>query len=1223
MDSDDEESPTYTHPQELIIPSILSELRHLDLTGHVEFAESKVVPGGGYGDICTARCNLKDRARVKVAVKRLRFYLKEDIQALFDKEIYVWAKLDHKNILPLLGYAFEQVTYYPLLVSEWMRTGSAWQFVNKHDDCNLIRIVTDIARGLAYLHDKGVVHSDIKSDNILISNTGDALICDFGCSRMVESSRSYANISTNTRGTDRYLAPELITPPYSRRSKESDVWAFGMTVYELLARQRPFTGVIPTLAISRLELPSCPPFAASPPKEVLWEICQMCWVQNPEGRPDIVTLLDRLEGFPDSLLLRHLHPVTEVSYKEDKICFKGSRIDTLRAIEAWSESESSPPLFWLYGSPGLGKTTISHTVAKRFRDQNRLAGYFFLVNEQSPDRIMPTIAYQMAKWHADYHANILDVLRGREELDLYSGLSSQFDLLMKRPFLEMSMRSPPIHKPLIIVLDGLENCNNMTNCRQSFADYIMDIATLVPWLKVFVSSRVLEDIELRSRRVEVQSLLIDDPVLDLHHDIAAYARLCMERRDALKEWSPGMTNDVRCLLERISGSLVALSAIPSAESLEPTVDSWDIEGFFRVVIKNVIEREEFHDDDILAIRRILAAASYMTPIQTPTGEALYHVLQPIQPSITPDHLNAVISRLSPIVYTNSEDITRILFPTGIFLKFLVKEYHGRFQSDVESIKRRSALHALHAELKFNVCGLGNPQLANKNVPDLEEKLDSHVSETLRYFSLHWMDLVADMDDIQSCDEAVIGFLCSPKVIFWIEVLSLLGELDTGKSMLSKCVDHFKDEDRIVDAATDLLAFISEFEPSIALSTPHIYISILLWLPSDSLIRRGIRPRIPKIVFEIIPEPASDVVRIDSKNDILCTTRSPYGSRIVSGSTDGTLGIWDGVTGTRIGKKIKEHTNYVNDVTYSPDGTSFVSGSDDGTVKIWDVTGKLVMKMESDSGVRAAAVSADGRRVVSGHGYGTVRIWNAQNGDLIAGFRGHEDDVFAVAYSPDGSRIVSGSNDNTVRIWDAQSGASVGEPLKGHEKSVFAVAYSPDGSRIVSGSWDATVRIWDARTGKQIGEPLKGHEHGVVDVGYSQDGSRIISASDDDIIRFWDAANGDQFGVLLRGESRWDAECQHFISIPNWWPASWWKSFTIQSLVYSSNPLYVPEDGWIRTLDGDLLLWVPPQHRRCSCHAAPESTITANDCDERLKTSAWKDIPQGANWAKMMNVEESD
>ncbi|KAL5513812.1 hypothetical protein ACEPAH_4213 [Sanghuangporus vaninii] len=829
----------------------------------------------------------------------------------------------------------------------------------------------------------------------------------------------------------------------------------------------------------------------------------------------------KIEENTDILLLRReLSPLTEAAYREDRLCFDGSRRETLKMIETWSESESSPKLFWLHGTAGLGKTAIAHTVAKLFHSQNRLVACFSLNKRQNSEGIIPTIAYHLACWHPDYQNYILDVLRSPQKTVVHSGLSGQFELLMKRPISEIAIRSPPTHKPLVVVLDSLENCYDAEDCRRSVIDYLVDIAMLVPWLKIFISSRKSEDFELCFRQVGVQNLLIDYPLLDLHHDIAAYSRLCMERRDSVQKWTPGMKSSVQGLFFRISVSLVALSAVRSVETLCSAIDFGDIEEFFRVVIKSVTEREKFHVDDILTVRRILAVVSCMTSIQPPTGQALCHVLQPIQPGITPDHLDAVIARLSPIIYTNNEDKPRILFPPDIFLKFLLKEYHtGCFQSDVESIKRRLALHTLHAELKFNVCGLGNPQLANRDVPDLKEKLNSHVSETLRYCGLLWMDLVAELDDIQACDEAVIGFLCSPRVIFWIEVLSLLGKLGTGKAILSECVNQFEDEDRIAKSATEVLAFISEFEPAIVLSTPHIYISILSWLPPDSPMRGEMGLRVLKIVFETFPKPASGAVTIDSDRHILCTARSPDGSRIVSGSTYGILGIWDGLTGARIGEPIKGHTDWVHDVRYSPDGTRFVSRSRDKTVKIWDFTGKLVTKIDSESHVGVVAFSPDERRIVLGHANGILRICNAQNGAFIAKSQGHDNTVRAVAYSPDGSRIVSGSYDKSVRIWDAQTGASIGEPFKGHESLVFAVAYSPDGSRIVSGSYDNTVRIWNARTGAQIGEPLKGHDTAVVDVVYSQDGSRIISASHDDTIQFWNATNGDPVGVLLRTGGR--------------------------------------------------------------------------------------------------------
>ncbi|KAL5510906.1 hypothetical protein ACEPAG_4663 [Sanghuangporus baumii] len=617
----------------------------------------------------------------------------------------------------------------------------------------------------------------------------------------------------------------------------------------------------------------------------------------------------KIEENIDILLLRDLlRSVTEAFYSEDRMCFEGSRRDTLRMIEIWSESETSPKLFWLNGSTGLGKTAIAHTVAKHFRDQNRLAGCFLSNERQNSNRVMPTIAYHLAKWHADFQKYILDVLRSAQETDIYSGLRGQFDLLMKRLISEATVHSPPAHKPLIVVLDALENCYDSEDCRRPVVDYVVDIAILVPWLKVFVSSRKLEDVETRFRRVEVQNLLLDDPMLDLHHDIAAYSKLCMECQDSLEAWVPGMKNGVQGLFRRISGSLVALNAVQSAETLDSTTDSWDIEQFFHVLIKSIMVREDFHDDDIPTVQQILAVTSCTNSVKPPTEEALFHVLQPVQSDITPDHLHMVISRLSPLIYTNNENTLQILFPPP---KFILKEYRAaRSRSDVETMMWRLSLHMLHTELKFNICGLDAPRLANSCLPGLKDMLNRNVSEI--------------------------------------------------------------DVDRIANAATDLLAFISEFEPAIALSTPHIYISILLWLPPDSPIRSGIRPRVSKLAFESIQQPASDAVTIDSKKtNVVCIARSPDGSRsrIVSGSKDGMLEFWDGMTGATIwigGSGTMGHREQVNDVRYSHDGTRFVSGSWDKTMKIWDAqTGKT----RDEDGIRLRSLCC---RVLSGRKQSRLR-----------------------------------------------------------------------------------------------------------------------------------------------------------------------------------------------------------------------------------------------------------
>ncbi|MBE9032372.1 TIR domain-containing protein, partial [filamentous cyanobacterium LEGE 11480] len=191
------------------------------------------------------------------------------------------------------------------------------------------------------------------------------------------------------------------------------------------------------------------------------------------------------------------------------------------------------------------------------------------------------------------------------------------------------------------------------------------------------------------------------------------------------------------------------------------------------------------------------------------------------------------------------------------------------------------------------------------------------------------------------------------------------------------------------------------------------------------------------------------------NSVFSVAFSPDGKRIVSGSWDKTLRLWDAQTGQPIGQPLKGHSNYVWSVAFSPDGKRIVSGS-------WD---------------------------------NTLRLWDAQTGQPIGQpLKGHSNAVWSVAFSPDGKRIVSGSWDQTPRLWDAQTGQPIGQPLKGHLNAVLSVAFSPDGKRIVSGSWDQTLRLWDAQTGQPIGQPLKGHSNAVWSVAFSPDGKRIVSGS---------------------------------------------------------------------------------------------------------------------------------
>ncbi|CDF38963.1 WD40-repeat containing protein [Chondrus crispus] len=259
-----------------------------------------------------------------------------------------------------------------------------------------------------------------------------------------------------------------------------------------------------------------------------------------------------------------------------------------------------------------------------------------------------------------------------------------------------------------------------------------------------------------------------------------------------------------------------------------------------------------------------------------------------------------------------------------------------------------------------------------------------------------------------------------------------------------------------------------------------------------------------------------------KSGVTCVAMSGDGRRVVSGSGDKSVRVWDVETGAQVGEALVGHTESVCSVAMSGDGRRVVSGSHDMSVRVWDVeTGAQVGEalVGHTGSVCSLAMSGDGRRVVSGSRDKSVRVWDvktgAQVGEVLVG---HTDSVCSVAMSGDGRRVVSGSHDMSVRVWDVETGAQVGEALVGHTGSVWSVAMSGDGRCVVSGSLDGSVRVWDVETGAQVGEALVGHTGLVCSVAMRGDGRRVVSGSWDKSVRVWDVETGAQVGEALVGHT---------------------------------------------------------------------------------------------------------
>ena len=271
--------------------------------------------------------------------------------------------------------------------------------------------------------------------------------------------------------------------------------------------------------------------------------------------------------------------------------------------------------------------------------------------------------------------------------------------------------------------------------------------------------------------------------------------------------------------------------------------------------------------------------------------------------------------------------------------------------------------------------------------------------------------------------------------------------------------------------------------------------------------------------------------------------SPDGKRLVSGSEDRTIRLWDTATGTQL-LTLKGHSGPVRCVAFSPDGRHLASGSGgtDKTIRIWDTaTGTELLAIKGHSNwVCSVAFSPDGKRLASGSYDNTIGIWDTATGKKLYALKGHSDVVRSVAFSPDGRRLASGSQDRTTRLWDTVTGKEL-LALKGHSAPVLSLAFSPDGKRLASGSQDSTTRLWDTVTGKEL-LTLKGHSAPALSVAFLPDGKHLASGDRDDIIKIWDSVTGRK---LLTRDGHSDGVCSAAFSPDGKRPASGNKDGTIK------------------------------------------------------------------------------
>ncbi|KAJ8719364.1 hypothetical protein PYW08_011539 [Mythimna loreyi] len=279
----------------------------------VSFSELKleeVIGVGGFGKVYRGYWNGE-----VVAVKAARQDANEDIEVIKEsvlQEARLFWVLQHENIVSLKGVCLGEPNF--CLVMEYARGGPLNRVLSgrKIRPDILVDWAIQVAQGMAYLHvgaPMSLIHRDLKSSNVLLSEAilpDDQLedktlkITDFGLAREV-----YKTTRMSAAGTYAWMPPEVIK--HSTFSHASDVWSYGVLLWELLTGETPYKGIDALavaygVAVNKLTLPI--PSTCPEPWRVLMEAC---WHSNPRARPPFPEILEQLERIRQSEFTRAPH----------------------------------------------------------------------------------------------------------------------------------------------------------------------------------------------------------------------------------------------------------------------------------------------------------------------------------------------------------------------------------------------------------------------------------------------------------------------------------------------------------------------------------------------------------------------------------------------------------------------------------------------------------------------------------------------------------------------------------------------------------------------------------------------------------------------------------------------------------------------------------------------------------------------------------------------------
>ncbi|KAG9125403.1 hypothetical protein FRC07_007723 [Ceratobasidium sp. 392] len=499
----------------------------------------------------------------------------------------------------------------------------------------------------------------------------------------------------------------------------------------------------------------------------------------------------RLRNLPNSPAAKY-NSVESLSLRRNG-CAPNTRVHVLEQLRDWTSDNTSQKIYWLNGMAGTGKTTIAYTLCEQLENTRILAASFFCSRQlpacRNVSRIVPTISYQLSRYSQPFRHAISRVLD--EDPDAHNQpVPKQFKQLVTEPLIQVKDTLPT---NLVIAIDALDECDDDEGVR-IILNVLLSHACDLPGIRFLVTSRPDAKILDQMRGQEEGHLPAELRLHELERstvqeDIRTFL---LAKFNSRMDLSPA---DLNTLVER-SGVLFIYAAtvaryigsdnfsrgakrlreVLNVSSGSSNNSDKEIDAVYTAILEAAFKDPTLTNSDRAEMQLVLHAvicAQEPLSVDTIGGLLKLDVEASVYPALRPLFSVLQVSDTTRTVTTLHES-----FPNYLRNKTRCNTFHCDVEEHNALLAHLCFDQIAHPSPPFNICGLSSSYVFDKDVPDLDAKVDSAISPKLYYACRYWAAHLMSAQNSYDLAARLLSFL-SERFILWIEIMNLKGSIHNG------------------------------------------------------------------------------------------------------------------------------------------------------------------------------------------------------------------------------------------------------------------------------------------------------------------------------------------------------------------------------------------------------------------------------------------------------------